>query len=123
MFRMAMTRTISLSDISFTLERGGKYLLEGSSGSGKTTLIKLLTDALSPDNGDICLDGVPIKQFKSEQYARFIIPCSQQTFIFNATIRDNVTLFCHDFTDEEIITAAKMANAYNFIQEDLPNKI
>ena len=94
-----------LSDISFTLERGGKYLLEGSSGSGKTTLIKLLTDTLSPDGGDICLDGVPIKQFKSEQYARFIIPCSQQTFIFNATIRDNVTLFCHEFTDEEIIDA------------------
>ena len=94
-----------LSDICFTLERGRKYLLEGSSGSGKTTLIKLLTDALSPDSGDICLDGVPIKQFKSEQYARFIIPCSQQTFIFNATIRDNVTLFCHEFTDEEIIDA------------------
>ena len=94
-----------LSDISFTLERGGKYLLEGSSGSGKITLIKLLTDALSSDNGDICLDGVPIKQFKSEQYARFIIPCSQQTFIFNASIRDNVTLFCHEFTDEEIIDA------------------
>ena len=94
-----------LSDICFTLERGRKYLLEGSSGSGKTTLIKLLTDALSPDNGDICLDSVPIKQFKSEQYARFIIPCSQQTFIFNTTIRDNVTLFCHDFTDEEIIDA------------------
>lgn len=94
-----------LSDISFNLECGRKYLLEGSSGSGKTTLIKLLTDALSPDSGDICLDGVPIKQFKSEQYARFIIPCSQQTFIFNATIRDNVTLFCHDFTDEEIIDA------------------
>ena len=94
-----------LSDICFTLERGRKYLLEGSSGSGKTTLIKLLTDALSPDNGDICLDGVPIKQFKSEQYARFIIPCSQQTFIFNASIRDNVTLFCHEFTDEEIIDA------------------
>ena len=94
-----------LSDISFKLERGRKYLLEGSSGSGKTTLIKLLTDTLSPDSGDICLDGVPIKQFKSEQYARFIIPCSQQTFIFNATIRDNVTLFCHDFTDEEIIDA------------------
>ena len=94
-----------LSDISFKLERGRKYLLEGSSGSGKTTLIKLLTDTLSPDGGDICLDGVPIKQFKSEQYARFIIPCSQQTFIFNATIRDNVTLFCHEFTDEEIIDA------------------
>ena len=94
-----------LSDISFNLERGRKYLLEGSSGSGKTTLIKLLTDALSPDSGDICLDGVSIKQFKSEQYARFIIPCSQQTFIFNATIRDNVTLFCHEFTDEEIIDA------------------
>ncbi len=94
-----------LSDISFKLERGRKYLLEGSSGSGKTTLIKLLTDTLSPDGGDICLDGVPIKQFKSEQYARFIIPCSQQTFIFNATIRDNVTLFCHEFTDKEIIDA------------------
>lgn len=94
-----------LSDISFNLEHGRKYLLEGSSGSGKTTLIKLLTDTLSPDSGDICLDGVPIKQFISEQYARFIIPCSQQTFIFNASIRDNVTLFCHEFTDEEIIDA------------------
>lgn len=98
-----------LSDISFSLERGGKYLLEGDSGSGKTTLIQLLTDVLQPDKGQILLDGHPIKEYKSEKYARFIIPCSQQTFIFNANIRDNITLFQKTFSDEEVIVALKQS--------------
>lgn len=98
-----------LSDISFSLERGGKYLLEGDSGSGKTTLIQLLTDVLQPDKGQILLDGHPIKEYKSEKYARFIIPCSQQTFIFNASIRDNITLFQKTFSDEEVIAALKQS--------------
>lgn len=98
-----------LSDISFSLERGGKYLLEGDSGSGKTTLIHLLIDALQPDKGQILLDGHPIKEYKSEKYARFIIPCSQQTFIFNASIRDNITLFQKTFSDEEVIVALKQS--------------
>ena len=96
-----------LSDVCLSLEHGGKYLLEGDSGSGKTTLIQLLTDAMKPDAGRILLDGQPIERYKAEQYARFIIPCSQQTFIFNASIRDNITLFCKDFTDDAVIAALK----------------
>jgi len=96
-----------LSNVSFSLGHGGKYLLEGDSGSGKTTLIQLLTAVMKPDEGQILLDGHPIERYKAEQYARFIIPCSQQTFIFNASIRDNITLFCKDFTDDDVITALK----------------
>ena len=62
---------------------------------------------MKPDTGRILLDGQPIERYKAEQYARFIIPCSQQTFIFNASIRDNITLFCKDFTDDDVITALK----------------
>lgn len=96
-----------LSNVSFSLEHGGKYLLEGNSGSGKTTLIQLLTAVMKPDEGQILLDGHSIERYKAEQYARFIIPCSQQTFIFNASIRDNITLFCKDFTDDDVTIALK----------------
>lgn len=105
-----------LINTNFTLKRGGKYLLEGDSGSGKTTLINLLTGALHPEEGQIMLDGQPIEMYHTEQYARFLIPCSQQTFIFNASIRNNITLFQEGFTDDDVYVALEAVGFEHIIK-------
>lgn len=93
--------------IRATVDRGGKYLLCGPSGSGKSTLIKLMTGTENPSGGRVCIDGVDICTLGPEQLARFILPCTQSTFIFNASLRDNVALFDGRFSDEEIIAALR----------------
>lgn len=91
--------------INATIVRGEKYLLCGPSGSGKSTFIKLLTGIEDPDRGRVCIDGIDIRNLDTRQLANFILPCTQSTFIFNASVRDNVTLFNKRFSDEEILDA------------------
>ncbi len=91
-----------LKNVCFSLERGKKYLLCGESGTGKSTLINILTGIFIPEEGQICVDGTDIKNFSMEQYSKFILPCTQNIFIFNASIKDNVTLFNDKFSDEEV---------------------
>lgn len=112
--------TMKLTDVSFSygdalifdkvnvsIVRGEKYLLCGPSGSGKSTFIKLLTGIEDPSSGKVCIDGVDIQNLDTRQLANFILPCTQSTFIFNASLRDNVTLFDKRFSDEEVIDALK----------------
>lgn len=94
-----------LHDVNLTIHAGKKYLLCGSSGSGKSTLSQLLTGALLPDQGEILLDGQDVRSFIPEQYARFILLCAQSTFLFNASFRDNVTLFEEGHSDKAVISA------------------
>ena len=96
-----------LDNINVDIVHGGKYLLCGPSGSGKSTFIKLMTGAEYPNCGEICIDGIDIRTLGPEQLARFILPCTQSTFIFNASLRDNVALFDDRFSDDEIIAALK----------------
>lgn len=112
-FQELMLRDVSFSykghtvlrDVDLTIQAGEKYLLCGPSGSGKTTLSQLLTGALLPDRGEILLDGQNIRRFIPEQYARFILPCAQNTFVFNASFRDNVMLFEEGHSDEAVMEA------------------
>lgn len=92
-------------DVNFAVHRGGKYLLCGSSGVGKSTLIQILTGSIRPNEGNVVIDGTNINNISSEQLSRFILQCSQNTFVFNATLRDNVTLFSDVFSDEEVLQA------------------
>lgn len=99
--------TLIFDDASVDIARGTKYLLCGSSGSGKSTFIKLLTGMEEPDRGKVCIDGIDIRELGTKQLANFILPCTQSTFIFHASLRDNVTLFDKRFSDEEILSALK----------------
>lgn len=99
--------TSIFDDASIDIARGGKYLLCGPSGSGKSTLIKLLTGAERPEQGRVCIDAVELGTLAPEQLTHFILPCTQSTFIFNASLRDNVALFDDRFSDEELLTALK----------------
>lgn len=93
--------------INMNIIHGNKYLLCGPSGCGKSTLIKLMTGSECPNSGKVCIGDIDIQKLSREQLARLILPCTQSTFIFNASIRDNVTLFDKPFSDDEIIAALK----------------
>ena len=110
-----------LKNINLDVKAGEIVAFVGKSGSGKTTLVNLLARFFNTDDGKITVNGVNIKNIHLGTYRDKFAIVPQETFLFGGTIKENIS-FGKEVTDEEIILAAKMANAYNFIQEDLPNK-
>ena len=110
-----------LKNINLDVKAGEIVAFVGKSGSGKTTLVNLLARFFNTDEGSITVNGVNIKNIHLDTYRDKFAIVPQETFLFGGTIKENIS-FGKEVTDEEIISAAKMANAYNFIQEDLPNK-
>ena len=110
-----------LKNINLDVKAGEIVAFVGKSGSGKTTLVNLLARFFNTDEGKITVNGVNIKNIHLDTYRNKFAIVPQETFLFGGTIKENIS-FGKEVTEEEIISAAKMANAYNFIQEDLPNK-
>ena len=110
-----------LKNVNLDVKAGEIVAFVGKSGSGKTTLVNLLARFFNTDEGSVTVNGVNIKNIPLSIYRNKFAIVPQETFLFGGTIKENIS-FGKEVTDEEIITAAKMANAYNFIQEDLPNK-
>ena len=110
-----------LKNINLNVKAGEIVAFVGKSGSGKTTLVNLLARFFNTDEGSVTVNGVNVKNIPLKIYRNKFAIVPQETFLFGGTIKENIS-FGKEVTDEEIITAAKMANAYNFIQEDLPNK-
>ena len=108
------TREI-LHNISFTINKGETVALVGSSGGGKSTLSELMPRFYDPSVGEILVDGKPLKSFSQESLRSKISLVSQDTVLFNDTIRENIALGKQGATDEEIVEAAKIANAHDFI--------
>ena len=110
-----------LKNINLDVKAGEIVAFVGKSGSGKTTLVNLLARFFNTDEGTVKVNGVNIKNIPLKIYRNKFAIVPQETFLFGGTIKENIS-FGKNVSDEEIISAAKMANAYNFIQEDLPNK-
>ena len=110
-----------LKNINLDVKAGEIVAFVGKSGSGKTTLVNLLARFFNTDEGTVKVNGVNIKNIPLKIYRNKFAIVPQETFLFGGTIKENIS-FGKEVTDEEIISAANMANAYNFIQEDLPNK-
>ena len=108
-------KELVLKDINLDLRPGEKVALVGRSGVGKTTLVSLIPRFYDPKSGCIIIDGYDIRQMKLKSLRRQIGIVSQETVLFNGTIRDNIAYGRTEATDEEIIDAAKKANAHNFI--------
>ncbi|HKK25927.1 MAG TPA: ABC transporter transmembrane domain-containing protein [Gracilimonas sp.] len=104
-----------LKGISFNAEVGKTVALVGPSGAGKTTLLNLIPRFYDPQKGSISIDGINIQhvKFKSLRYHISIVP--QEVHLFGTTIRENIIYGKLEATDEEIIQAAKDANAHDFI--------
>lgn len=112
-------REKTLEGITITFDRGQTTAIVGRSGSGKTTIINLLLHLYEVDDGEVKIDGVNIKEYKTASWLNKIGVVSQDTFIFNDTIKNNIA-FNLDYSDAEIIRAAEYADAHGFIT-DLPN--
>ena len=101
---------------SFTFEKGRTTAIVGGSGSGKTTIINLILRLYEVNDGSIEIDGIDIRQLKMASWLEKIGFVSQETNIFNDTIRNNIT-FGSTYSDEEIVKVCHYANAHEFISE------
>jgi ATP-binding cassette, subfamily B, bacterial MsbA len=108
-----------LHDITLTLEKGKTTALVGASGAGKTTLADLIPRFYDPLSGEIRFDGVDLKRFDIHSIRNKMAIVSQDTFIFNTTLRNNIAYGSENVSEAEIIEATKLANALGFIQ-DMP---
>tara|TARA_Y100000994_G_scaffold10480_1_gene8364 strand:+ start:799 stop:2625 length:1827 start_codon:yes stop_codon:yes gene_type:complete len=104
-----------LNKINLSIPKGHVYAIVGKSGSGKSTLINLLLRFYEISNGEILIDGKSIKDLKISSLRNMIGIVSQQTFLFNNTIKNNIAYGNEEAKDEDIIKAAKLANAHEFI--------
>ena len=103
--------------VSFEVRRGETIALVGPSGGGKSTLSELMERFYDIDKGEILIDGVSIRDFNQDSLRSAMSLVSQETVLFNDTIKSNIALGRTDATDEEIVEACKVANAHNFIME------
>ena len=106
-----------LHDITLSIKRGETTALVGSSGAGKTTLADLLPRFYDPTRGRILVDGVELRDLKINSLRQKMAIVSQDTFIFNTTVRENIIYGVENASDNDMHEATRMANALGFIQE------
>jgi subfamily B ATP-binding cassette protein MsbA len=111
-----------LKDFSLVIPKGKTVALVGQSGSGKSTIANLLTRFYDVNKGEILIDNQNIKDVTMKSLRALTGLVTQDSIMFNGTIKDNIRLGKLDATDDEIIDALKIANAYEFVK-DLPNGI
>jgi subfamily B ATP-binding cassette protein MsbA len=106
-----------IKGINFSVEPGQTVALVGPSGAGKSTLVQLLHRFYDPVSGEIRIDGIPLESVQLTSYWRQIGIVPQETILFGGTILENIEYAKPGITKEELIKAAKAANAHNFIME------
>ena len=104
-----------LDDINLTVEKGKTIALVGSSGAGKSTLADLVPRFHDVTSGEVLIDGINIKDYSLYSVRSLMSIVTQEPILFNDTIASNIALGFHGATDEQIIEAAKIANAHDFI--------
>jgi len=107
----------ALEDINLSIQKGQITALVGASGAGKTTLADLLPRFFYPTTGQILVDGVDLRQLQIETLRDRMAIVSQDTYIFNASVRDNIAYGLSQVTDAEVKQAAEQANSLKFILE------
>ena len=106
-----------LNKISLTAHKGQTIAIVGPTGSGKTTIINLLNKFYHIDSGTITIDGLDIDNITMESLRKSVSVVLQDTYLFSVSIRENLRYGNLNATDEEIIKAAKLANAHHFIMQ------
>lgn len=104
-----------LKNVDLNFEKGKKYLVIGPSGGGKSTVLRLLRKYFDPQEGTILIDGIPLKDVKKKEYFTHIANIEQMIFLFEDTLRNNLTLF-KDYTLEQIDDAVAKAGLTEFVK-------
>ncbi len=109
-----------LKDINFEVKPGETIAIVGATGSGKTSTINLLSKFYEPQQGDIFIDDIPLKNLSEAELRKHLGVVMQDVFLFSGSIKENITLGRTDITDDDIVHASKLVGAHDFI-EKLPN--
>jgi ABC-type multidrug transport system fused ATPase/permease subunit len=115
-FRYDESEHMILSDINLKIKKNGKYLIVGPSGGGKSTLLKLFRKYFNPTAGKILIDGSDLRDVKRDQYFKLVANIEQQVFIFEDTVKNNITLY-KDYSDREIEAALEASGLTDFVKE------
>ena len=113
---------IVINNLNLTIPKGSSVALVGQSGSGKSTLANLICRFYDTQKGEICFDNTDIKNLKKESLRKMIGLVTQDSILFNDTIKNNLLIAKEDATNDEIINCLKVANAWEFVKK-LPKKI
>ncbi len=106
-----------ISGVSFEIPKGKTVALVGPSGGGKTTISDMIPRFYDPDSGAILIDGIDVRDYTKESLRNHMGIVSQDTVLFNDTVENNIRLGNPSATMEQIVAAAKIANAHDFIVE------
>jgi ATP-binding cassette subfamily B protein len=107
----------ALTDISMKIEPGQTVALVGQTGTGKTSLVKLVNRTYDINSGNLLVDGVDVRDWQLEALRRQVSIIEQDIFLFSRTIAENIAFGCPDDSREDVIAAAKAAQAHDFIME------
>jgi subfamily B ATP-binding cassette protein MsbA len=108
-----------LRNISFTIKKGQTIALVGKSGSGKSTMVDLLPRFMDTTEGEIYIDGIPVRDFRLKSLRALMGMVSQQSILFNDTYQNNIAFGKSEGADmERVMNAARVANAHDFIMEN-----
>lgn len=105
-----------LNGISLNVEAGQMIALVGPSGAGKTTITNLVARYYDPDSGAVRLNGTDLRDMRLDSYRRLLGIVTQDVFLFDGTVAENIAFGRHDVAQEEIVSAARRANADDFIR-------
>jgi ATP-binding cassette subfamily B protein len=112
----------ALNDFSLTVEPGQSVAFVGPSGSGKSTILSLVLGFIRPNSGKLLIDGKDIMEMDLRSYRKFVGVVTQESIFFSGSLYENVAYGDKTITQEEVITALKAADAWDFV-EDLPEGI
>ncbi|MFA5552684.1 MAG: ATP-binding cassette domain-containing protein, partial [Trueperaceae bacterium] len=112
--------TPTLEGFSFHARAGETIAIVGQTGSGKSTLTKLVNRTFDVDEGRVLVDGVNVREWNMESLRQQISVIEQEVFLFSRSVRDNIAFGLPNATDEQVVEAAKAAQAHDFISR-LPN--
>ncbi|EJD75434.1 ABC transporter, variant [Loa loa] len=106
-----------LQDVSFTVHPGQTVALVGPSGGGKSSIVSLIEHFYECDKGCVLIDGNPVADYDHEYIHQKIALVAQDPILYEGTVRDNIIYGCDWATEDDVLNAAKIANAHNFIME------
>ncbi|MDR3152182.1 MAG: ABC transporter ATP-binding protein/permease [Bifidobacteriaceae bacterium] len=114
-FRYKGAEKCVINDVNFIAQPGEVTAIIGSTGSGKTTILNLVNRLFDATDGEVCFDGVNVKDLSLEKLNNYISYIPQKAYLFSGTIRSNLFLGDDKASDEEMVEALKIAQAYDFV--------